>query len=162
MLRRKIPELGQKIAFYNAGLTRDERTRVERAFRSGELICIVSTSAFGEGVNLPDIAHVMLYHMPFGEIEFNQMSGRAGRNGADAQVHLLFGPSDTKINERIVAGSAPSRDELSTLYRALRTISQRTLFASGGTSFAETNATIAEVCRTIDPKTRLDEHAVSC
>ena len=162
MLRRKIPELGQKIAFYNAGLTRDERTRVERAFRSGELICIVSTSAFGEGVNLPDIAHVMLYHMPFGQIEFNQMSGRAGRNGADAQVHLLFGPSDTKINERIVAGSAPSRDELSTLYRALRTISQRTLFASGGTSFAETNATIAEVCRTIDPKTRLDEHAVSC
>ncbi len=161
MLRRRIPELGQAIAFYNAGLTRDERTQVERAFRTGELTCIVSTSAFGEGVNLPDIAHVVLYHMPFGHIGFNQMSGRAGRSGEPAWVHLLFGPGDTKINERIVASSAPSREDLSTLYRTLRTLSKRACASTGETSFSEINAAIAEAARAIDPKTLLDEHAVS-
>ena len=161
MLRRKIGAIGQSIAFYNAGLTRDERTRVERAFRSGELSCIVSTSAFGEGVNVPDIAHVVLYHMPFGSIEFNQMSGRAGRNGAEAEVHLLFGSHDTKINERIVEGSAPSRDDLSALYRALRTLAKRSS-AEGEEGFSETNAAIADLARSIDQRCRLDEHAVSC
>jgi single-stranded-DNA-specific exonuclease len=161
MLRRKIGAIGQSIAFYNAGLTRDERTRVERAFRSGELSCIVSTSAFGEGVNVPDIAHVVLYHMPFGSIEFNQMSGRAGRNGAEAEVHLLFGSHDTKINERIVEGSAPSRDDLSALYRALRTLAKRSS-AEGEEGFSETNVAIADLARSIDQRCRLDEHAVSC
>lgn len=162
LLRRKIPELGQSISFYNAGLTRDERTRVERAFRSGELSCIVSTSAFGEGVNLPDIAHVMLYHMPFGRIEFNQMSGRAGRDGKDAWVHLLFGSKDTVINERIVASSAPLRRELSLLYRTLMTLSHRAAASTGEAGFSETNAAIAELARSIDSKAHLDEHAVSC
>ncbi|MBQ6522243.1 MAG: hypothetical protein IJI15_05400 [Atopobiaceae bacterium] len=120
-----------------------------------------STSAFGEGVNVPDIAHVVLYHMPFGSIEFNQMSGRAGRNGAEAEVHLLFGSHDTKINERIVEGSAPSRDDLSALYRALMTLSKR-CSAEGEGSFSETNAAIADLARSIDQRCSLDEHAVSC
>lgn len=162
MLRRKIPELGRSISFYNAGLTRSERTRVERAFRSDELSCIVSTSAFGEGVNLPDIAHVMLYHMPFGRIEFNQMSGRAGRNGEDAEVHILFGSKDTKINERIIASSAPTRGELSLLYRALMTLSHRAASSTGEAGFSESNAAIADLARSIDPKTPIDERSVSC
>ncbi len=119
MLRRTIPELGHKIAFYNAGLSRADRLRVEQAFRVGELSCIVSTSAFGEGVNLPDIRNVMLYHMPFGAVEFNQMSGRAGRDGEDAFVYLLFGARDAHINERIVGTGAPQREDMVTLYRTL-------------------------------------------
>lgn len=86
--------------------------RVENAFRSGELSCIVSTSAFGEGVNLPDIRHVVLYHMPFGAIEFNQMSGRAGRDGAAARIHLLYSARDARINEHLLDALAPTRDEL--------------------------------------------------
>ena len=80
-LRQRVPELGGAIAFYNGGLARADRTRVEEAFRAGDLTCIVSTSAFGEGVNLPDIRHVVLYHMPFSATAFNQMSGRAGATG---------------------------------------------------------------------------------
>ncbi len=75
---------------------------MEEAFRDGSLSCIVSTSAFGEGVNLPDIRHVVLYHMPFGGIEFNQMSGRAGRDGQPAVIHLLYSSRDARINERLL------------------------------------------------------------
>ena len=163
MLRRSIPELGRQISFYNAGLTREERNAVEDAFRSGELTCIVSTSAFGEGVNLPDIRHVVLYHLPFGAIEFNQMSGRAGRDGAPAQVHLFFGERDARINEHVIAGSAPSRDDLVTLYRTLMTLSRRASSeGTGDASFNITNAEIAAYAVQVDPRTSLDEHSVSC
>ena len=106
-LRKRVPDYASHIAFYNAGLTRADRHRVEEAFRDGCLSCIVSTSAFGEGVNLPDIRHVVLYHMPFGAIEFNQMSGRAGRDGQPAVIHLLYSSRDARINERLLDCYAP-------------------------------------------------------
>lgn len=161
MLRHEIPDLGHRIAFYNAGLTRSDRTRVEDAFRAGALTCIVSTSAFGEGVNLPDIRNVVLYHMPFGAIEFNQMSGRAGRDGKPAQVHLLFGSRDARINERVLASGAPSRHDLATLYRALMTISRRWRSASSDGSFSLPNADIAQLAMGIDPRSGIDERTVS-
>ncbi|MDO4537123.1 MAG: single-stranded-DNA-specific exonuclease RecJ [Coriobacteriales bacterium] len=124
-LRADVPELGQRIAFYHAGLSRDLRMRVEKAFRDDRLTCIVSTSAFGEGVNLPGIRNVVLYHLPFGETDFNQMSGRAGRDGKEARVHLLYGGHDARLNERILMSGSPSHDDLATLYRALMTEARR-------------------------------------
>lgn len=118
-LRHRIPELGHRIAFYHAGLTRSTRERVERAFRGDELSCIVSTSAFGEGVNLPGIRHVVIYSLPLGSVEFNQMSGRAGRDGKTAWVHLLYGSRDVRTGERIVSSSSPDRAHLVTLWRTL-------------------------------------------
>ncbi|WP_322151715.1 single-stranded-DNA-specific exonuclease RecJ [Paratractidigestivibacter sp.] len=119
LLRHRLPDLAGNIAFYNAGLPRDVRARVEGAFRAGELTCIVSTSAFGEGVNLPDVRNVVLYTLPFGRVEFNQMSGRAGRDGLLARVHLLFGGRDVRLNEKIIAAGAPERPELVVLWRSL-------------------------------------------
>lgn len=161
-LRRRIPELGGSIAFYNAGLSREDRARVESAFRSGELTCIVSTSAFGEGVNLPDIRHVVLYHMPFGATEFNQMSGRAGRDGEPASIHLLFSTRDARINERLLDAGAPCRDELVTLYRALQTMWRRHRGTTGEPSFLASDLDIAQMCLAIDARTPVDERSVPC
>ena len=118
-LRHSVPELAARIAFYHAGLSRSTRGRVERAFRGDDLACIVSTSAFGEGVNLPGIRHVVLYGLPLGRVEFNQMSGRAGRDGANATIHLLFGQRDVALGQRILSSAAPSRDDLVLVYRTL-------------------------------------------
>ena len=122
MLRHRLPELADRIAFYNAGLPRDVRSRVEGAFRAGKLSCIVSTSAFGEGVNLPDVRDVVLYNLPYGAVELNQMSGRAGRDGVRAHVHMLFSPRDMRVNEQVISAAAPARDDLVALYRAIRTL----------------------------------------
>ena len=62
-------------------MTRESRHAVERAFREGDLSVVVATSAFGEGVNIPDVRHVVLYHLPMGEVAFNQLCGRGGRDG---------------------------------------------------------------------------------
>ena len=161
MLRQRLPEFGHRISFYNAGLTRSERTRVEAAFREGALSCIVSTSAFGEGVNLPDIRHVILYHMPFGQVEFNQMSGRAGRDRNRAEIHLMFGERDTRINERILSSQAPERADLMALYRVLQSHA-RAARSEGDDSFARTNGDLAEEACANQRGVSLDEHAVSC
>lgn len=162
MLRRRVPELAASIAFYNAGLPREDRRRVEDAFRSGALSCIVSTSAFGEGVNLPDIRHVVLYHMPFGSIEFNQMSGRAGRDGKPARIHLLYSTRDARINERLLDSAAPEREELVTLYRALQTMWRANRSRTGEDSFQASDLDIAQMCLAIDARRPVEERMVSC
>lgn len=154
-LRHRVPELAARIAFYHAGLPRATRARVERAFRGDELTCIVSTSAFGEGVNLPGIRHVALYGLPLGRVEFNQMSGRAGRDGAAATVHLLFGSRDVALGQRILASAAPSRDDLVLVYRTLMR-----LFRAGGPIVLD-DAAIAAAATERASLSPIDEREVS-
>ena len=162
MLRHALGDLAPRIAYYNVGLSRADRNRVERAFRSGEVCCIVSTSAFGEGVNLPDVRNVILFHMPFGSTEFNQMSGRAGRDGLPATVHLLFGSRDARLNDRLLESAAPARDQLVLLYRVLGALGRRAREATGSPAVNVANADIAASAREIDASSALDERAVSC
>ena len=139
-LRKMVPPLALLIGFYNAGLSRAERTRIEGLFRGGQLNVLVATSAFGEGVNIPDIRHVVLYHLPYNEIEFNQMSGRAGRDGRQAGIHLLFGRKDADMNERILADLTPDHNRMADVYRYLRD-QQR---AHGEGFFSANSAEVAE------------------
>lgn len=123
-LRKQEPHIASLIGFYNAGLSRAERERVETLFREGGLQVLVATSAFGEGVDIPGVRHVVLYHLPFSEVEFNQMSGRAGRDGNEAQIHLLFGKADVHLNTALLHGIAPDHDEMAQIYRGLRALQQ--------------------------------------
>ncbi len=155
-IRRRVPRLRWATSFYNAGMSREARLAVERAFRKSELSVVVATSAFGEGVNIPDVRNVVLYHMPFGQIEFNQTCGRCGRDGEPAHVHLLFGPRDARLNERILASIAPGDDDLRALYAALRG-------AQGQSDelFEITNAELAELARAKRAACSLTERGVS-
>ncbi len=156
MMRKRIPDLAYRTAFYNGGLSRSVRHAVEAAFRTGDVRVVIATSAFGEGVNIPDIRDVVLYHLPFNDVEFNQMAGRAGRDGALARVHLLFGENDARINTTILSSLAPSRDDLAALYRVLRETESR-----DGSGFEVTNAELADACRRIRRSCTLDERGVS-
>ena len=119
-MRKMVPQLATMIGFYNAGLAKKDRDRVEELFRNGSLTVLVATSAFGEGVNIPDVRNVVLYHMPYSAIDFNQMCGRVGRDGQPAAVHLLFGRNDKQLNEKLLECKAPCRDILALIYKALR------------------------------------------
>ena len=113
---------GEGIAFYHAGVGSAERAEVERYFREGAIRVVVATSAFGEGIDLPDVRNVVLYHLNFDFTEFNQQSGRAGRDGGDASIHLLFGESDRRINDFIIDRAAPKIETLRHLYAAMKRI----------------------------------------
>jgi single-stranded-DNA-specific exonuclease len=112
--------LGGAVAFYHAGVPGAERARVEDLFRTGLVRVIVATSAFGEGIDLPDVRDVVLYHLNFNFTEFNQMAGRAGRDGLAARIHLLYGEHDRGLNDYIIARTSPSLAVLRELYRGMR------------------------------------------
>ncbi len=159
MLRHRLPALAPRIAFYHAGLSRADRAVVEEAFRAGELSCIVATSAFGEGIDIPDIEHVVLFHMPFSDIEFNQMSGRAGRDGREAWVHLLYGYADARINERILEALAPDREKMARLYRALSACGKKA-HAEGRDEFSVSDAQLAATAGKADAQSAATALAV--
>ena len=156
-LRALTPALLHRVAFYNGGMSRSARRAVEQAFRDGRIAAVVATSAFGEGIDIPDVRHIALLHLPFNAVEFNQMSGRAGRDGEPAWVHLLFGGRDARLNEMILESTAPELDDMRTLYAVLRA---RGLEVEGGWSEA-TNAELAEQVKRSRPRARLTDRGVS-
>lgn len=119
-LRLFYPPGREKIGYYHGGLNGEDRVILENMFRQGSLQVMVTTSAFGEGIDIPDIQHVVLYHLCFSRAEFNQLSGRAGRDRRDAYIHMIFGERDRRLNEFILESAAPSREVLGKLYLYLR------------------------------------------
>ena len=115
--RARVPQLAPYVGFYNAGLSREERKRIEDLFRNDEIMVLVATSAFGEGIDIPNIRNVVLYHMPTDDVQFNQMSGRAGRDGQMSWIHLLYGKRDASVNEAILRDLSPKRDLMAVIYK---------------------------------------------
>lgn len=164
-LRRMVPQVAMQVGFYNAGLSRDERARIERLFRQDVLRVLVCTSAFGEGVNIPDVRHVVLYGMPFSETEFNQMSGRAGRDGEDAWIHLLFGGRDASANQDVLRRFAPEHDAMACIYRELRCLQRAAddaAPAQGEAFFAMDDEGLAGLCNARTPRLSLTPDACAC
>lgn len=118
-------KLKRKICYYHGGLDTGDRKLIERDFRDGVLSFIVSTSAFGEGIDISDIKHVVLYHLSFSVEEYNQLAGRAGRNGEKAYIHLLYNERDKNLNELLLSENCPSREVLVGFYKALRALSRK-------------------------------------
>jgi len=141
-------QLGDTVAFYHAGVGSAERLQVERYFREGAIRVIVATSAFGEGVDLPDVRDVFLYHLNFDLTEFNQQSGRAGRDGETARIHLLFGERDRSINDFILERDAPTLHTLRNIYREMKRIARDG--PSTGSGQAVLRMTNADIASAID------------
>lgn len=126
MLREKVPKDAQQmICYYHGGLNNADRQAIESAFKSGGLRLIVTTSAFGEGIDVPDIRHVVLYHLSFSLEEYNQLAGRAGRDGQKATIHLLYGERDEALNHMLLAGTCPSRENLVQFYLLLKRLGKQ-------------------------------------
>ena len=130
-------EFGNEVAFYHGRMPNGERLEVERLFREGFLRVVIATSAFGEGIDLPDVADVVLYHLNFDFGEFNQQAGRAGRDGEPAQIHLLYGERDRSINEYLIDIDAPPLARLREIYRGLKLTSRHGMVHGDDRSIAD-------------------------
>jgi ATP-dependent DNA helicase RecQ len=119
-LARVLRGYGLRAEHYHAGLEPDERTRVQDSFVAGRTRTVVATTAFGMGIDKPDVRLVCLVNYPSSLEEYVQMVGRAGRDGEPSDTLLLASAADAQALRRFALADVPSPDELRAVYRALR------------------------------------------
>ena len=75
---------------YHASMSDDGKARNQHAFKFGQMRVIIATSAFGLGVNVPDISSVLLYGCPADGLMYSQLSGRRYRKAQLQSVCQLL------------------------------------------------------------------------
>ncbi|MCM3610916.1 ATP-dependent DNA helicase [Planococcus sp. MERTA32b] len=123
--RKKSQELsnllnlaGIRTAFYHGGMEHQDRIFVQQQFQNGELEWVCSTNAFGMGVHIPDIGHVIHFQMPTSIEGYVQEVGRAGRDGNPALATLLYAAGDEELLESLVLDDLPTQNEIREVYRS--------------------------------------------
>jgi len=111
---------GLRMEHYHAGLEADERSRVQDDFVSGRIRGVVATTAFGMGIDKPDVRLVCLFNYPDSLESYVQMVGRGGRDGEPSETLLLASPSDATAVRRFAVADIPGPDDLRRVYRAVR------------------------------------------
>lgn len=105
--------------FYHAGLTYKQRSAKQQAWINGDIKVMISTNAFGMGIDKSDVRVIIHYGLSPTIEEYYQEIGRAGRDGKDAFTYLLYNPNDIiRLNNNHVK-SFPSVDNLRKAYSLL-------------------------------------------
>lgn len=102
---------GVKAAAYHAGLAKEERSRVQEAFAAERLDVVAATVAFGMGIDRSNVRCVIHAAMPKSIEHYQQETGRAGRDGLEAECVTLYSFADVRRWERLIAMSAEQSSE---------------------------------------------------
>lgn len=97
---------GLNAVAYHAGLTADERREAQDEFASERCDLIVATVAFGMGIDRSNVRYVLHTGMPKSLEHYQQETGRAGRDGLEAECVLLYSSADLMLWKTIMEKSA--------------------------------------------------------
>jgi ATP-dependent DNA helicase RecQ len=124
----------------------DRAAAQERYMRPKKRKVMVATSAFGMGIDKPNIRYVLHYQAPSSLEQYVQEAGRGGRDGRPCHCVLLLDPADLDVQRHLLAQSRPRPDQLRRVARALEAWGgeQRTVKAADLAHSAEVPLTAAQ------------------
>jgi ATP-dependent DNA helicase RecQ len=108
---------GRRTTVYHAGLPQRRRDAAHEAFMDGEVDTMVATSAFGMGIDKPDIRFVVHADVPESPDTYYQEVGRAGRDGELATARLVYRSEDLSLG-RFFSTVVPQRDDVAAVLAA--------------------------------------------
>ncbi len=105
-----LREHGVSAEAYSGEHDVERRIDIEERLLCNELKAVVATSALGMGYDKPDLGFVVHYQAPGSVISYYQQVGRAGRGVERAEVVLLRGAEDARIQDFFIEQAFPRRD----------------------------------------------------
>jgi ATP-dependent DNA helicase RecQ len=114
-----LNSLGIKSDFFHGGIPANEKTKKLEAWKNGTSPTIVATSAFGMGIDLATVAHVIHIQLPESLESYFQEAGRAGRDGNRATATILYNPYDKQLVTKQFIASLADVDLLKFIYKKL-------------------------------------------
>lgn len=115
-----LQEQGESATIYHGKLPSAERKANQDLFMDDERRVMVATNAFGMGIDKPDTRFVIHLQIPANLEAYYQESGRAGRDGKDAECTLLFLQDDKRVQQFFLVKHYPTADEIRAVYEAVR------------------------------------------
>ena len=89
-----LTDNGIENALYHGGLEQEMREKALARFRGNSLRVLVSTDLASRGLDIPDVAHIIHYHLPTDEEAFVHRNGRTARAGNSGAAYLIIGPNE--------------------------------------------------------------------
>jgi superfamily II DNA/RNA helicase len=93
-----LNEKGIYATYYHGGMDQDERERALIQFRNGSVTYLVTTDLAARGLDIPELKHVIHYHLPSKEDEFTHRNGRTARMLASGTAYVLIHESEKKLD----------------------------------------------------------------
>lgn len=105
--------------YYHAGLTNAERSEKQNDWKNGKTRIIVSTNAFGMGIDKADVRFVVHLDLPDTIEAYFQEAGRGGRDEKPAFAVLLYHESDKRNLEQRLSVNFPEYEMIRNVYQAV-------------------------------------------
>jgi ATP-dependent DNA helicase RecQ len=119
-MHQLLEEAGESVTIYHGQLRAADRKANQDLFMNGERRVMVATNAFGMGIDKADTRFVIHLQIPANLESYYQETGRAGRDGKDAQCTLLFLQDDKRVQQFFLVKHYPTANDLRAVYEAVR------------------------------------------